>query len=59
MSDWNISVTAAVHARLKARAVADGDSMARIVEEAVAPVFSMSEAEQAELVERIRRRGVR
>lgn len=51
----SISVVDAVHARLKARAAADGVTITELVEHAVDPVFEMTAEEQQKLVEQIRR----
>ena len=50
----SVSVTAATFARVKARAESGGDAMTWVVDDAVLPVFEMSAAQQAALIERIR-----
>lgn len=50
----SVSVSRSTFERVKERAGDGGDAMAWVVDDAVTPVFTMSAAEQAALVERIR-----
>lgn len=50
----SVSVTAATLDRLQGYAADSGDAIAWIVDDAIAPVFSMSPEEQQALVERVR-----
>lgn len=49
-----ISITGSTHGRLRARGAKTGDRIAWLAEDAVAPIFSMTEAEQRALADRIR-----